>query len=516
MKSIKAVLSIFMVLLLITFPLTVSAVEEITEVTETTEPYSLTFECLVGGNVPENTIFTFNVTKAFYDQGEIDYEHSEKLTDFTVDTATDTSGKKVYPFNDFTISYCYEFSLKSINNKAYIADPTTVTVYVGEYEGEKTVRTVVHKSDTDVTEIEDQPVTATFNCTKAVEVSVSTKDCEDVTKVYDGKKETAITDKNYKLQGVVEGHDVKLSFTKAEFNSADVKKADKVTVSGLTLTGKDADKYYLKSDTLECKGSITKRPLTITADTVVITLGQAEPTLTYKLSEELIEGNEVSGALKRDPGDAIGEYAVTVGTLSFGDNYDVTFVDGKFIISNFSYLTVTDKTTAIKVEGYFDAGASVTVTALDPQSDVYMALASGSSWGKILSAYDIKFVAAGVDGNYKISIPVDSKYEGKSIAVYQQLTNGAISCYKTSVLGGAVTITADEVTQFMLVGDKEKATDKEESSVAMTILKVFIIILAVIIGLALVIGLFFFGMIFFNKTEQLKAIIRFIKRLLRK
>lgn len=513
MKNIKAVLSLLMVLMLIAFPLTAGAVEE---ATETTEPYSLTLECLVGGTVPENTVFTFGVTKSFYDQGEIDYEHSEKLADFVIDTATDTSGKKVYPFNDFTVSYCYEFSLKSINNKTYIADPTTVTVYVGEYEGEKTVRTVVHKSESDVSEIEDQPVTATFNCTKAVEVSVSTKDCEAVTKVYDGKKETAITDKNYKLQGVVEGHDVKLSFTKAEFNSTDVKKADKVTVSGLTLTGKDADKYVLKSDTLECKGSITQRPLTVTADTVVITVGQAEPSLTYTLSEELIEGNKVSGALKRDPGDAIGEYAVTIGTLSFGDNYAVTFVDGKFIISNFTYLTVTDKTTSIKVEGYFDAGASVTVTALDPQSEVYAALASGSSWGKIISAYDIKFTAAGVDGNYKLSIPVDSKYEGKSVAVYQQLTNGAISCYKTTVLGGAVTVTTDEVTQFMLVGDKDKAAKEDESSVAMTILKVFIIILAVIIGLALVIGLFFFGMIFFNKTEQLKAIIRFVKRLLRK
>ncbi len=513
MKSIKAVFSFLMVLMLIAFPLTVGAVEE---TPDATEPYSLTFECLVGGAVPENTVFTFGVTKTFYDQGEIDYEHSEKLDDFTIDTAIDTSGKKLYPFTDFTVSYCYEFSLKSINNKTYIADPTKVTVYVGEYEGEKTVRTVVHKSDSDVTEIEDQPVTATFNCRKAVEVTVSSKDCETVTKVYDGKKETAVTDKNYKLQGVVEGHDVKLAFTKAEFNSANVKKADKVTVSGLTLTGKDADKYVLKSDTLECKGSITQRPLTVTADTVVITVGQTEPTLTYTLSEELIEGNEASGALKRNPGDAIGEYAVTVGTLSFGDNYAVTFVDGKFIISNFSHLTVTDSTTAIKVEGYFDKNSSVKVTALDPQSDVYMALASGSSWGKILCAYDIQFTAAGVDGNYKISIPVDSKYEGKSIAVYQQLSNGAISCYKTTVLGGAVTITADEITQFMLVGDKEKAAKEEESSVAMTILKVIIIILAVIIGLALIIALFFFGMIFFNKTEQLKAIIRFVKRLLRK
>ena len=43
-----------------------------------------------------------------------------------------------------------------------------------------------------------------------------------------------------------------------------------------------------------------------------------------------------------------------------------------------------------------------------------------------------------------------------------------------------------------------------------------VLILGVLVGLAVLAGLWFFGMIFFNKTEELKAIIKKIKKIFKK
>ena len=55
-----------------------------------------------------------------------------------------------------------------------------------------------------------------------------------------------------------------------------------------------------------------------------------------------------------------------------------------------------------------------------------------------------------------------------------------------------------------------------KTSVGKTILKVILILLAVVLGLALLIALFFFGMVFFNKTDELKRIIKKFRRLFKK
>ncbi len=478
---------------------------------DTVEEFSLTLQCEIDGAVPKDTVFTFSVTVGDYIWDTV--ENLKAADDFVINTKDSTDGKKVFPFPESVAEggVYYKIKLASVSNKLAIADPIEIEVYFAETGA----KAEVLKDGLPIDVYVDEPATVTFNCITATEIKVSTEGCEAFTKVYDGKLDAALTDKNYKLIGVAEGHEVMLSFEKAEFNSADVKSASKIAVSGLKLAGKDADKYALTVDKFELKGTVTPRPLTVTADNLVMTLGQKEPTLTYKLSEELIEGNKAVGALTRTAGDTTGTYAVTRGTLSFGDNYEVTFIDGSLTVSNFNHTQLKDPATSIKVSGYFDPSATIKVTALDPSSTIYTTLANSTDWGKIVSSYDIVFTNNGFDGDLTVSIPVESKYEGKELAVYQQMSNGSIACYKLTAIGGLINIKTSECSQFMLVADKD-APVNEESSIGMTILKVIIIILAVIIGLALIIVLFFFGMIFFNKTEQLKAIIRAFRRLLKK
>ena len=534
MSKTRYIISLILALLLATVPTCAMATEtdiesnhpitffELNNESDLPEEYSLTLECLVEGKVPADAEFVFGVSEAELIMSDIDDiavpGTETAIADFVVKTKDSADGKAAYPFPEKIKQggVFYNIKLKSCNIKGAVIPTLEVHVYF--FHG-GSVKTEIFKNgelyDDESFDAFAFGQTVKVDCTKAAEIKVTTEGCEALTKVYDGKLTAAVTDKNYKLLGVAEGHEVTLTFEKAEYNSADVKKASKITVSGLKLGGKDADKYALVTDKFEVKGNVTPRPLTVTADKLVMTLGQDEPKLTYTLSEELIDGNKVIGSLARESGNGVGTYAVTRGTLSFGDNYTVTFQDGTLTISNFSYAEVKDPATSIKISGHFDSTATIKVTALDPQSEVYTALANGTSWGKIVSSYDIVFTNNGFDGDLTVAIPVDGKYEGKEFAVYQQMANGSIACYKTVATGGIVSVETDECSQFMLVTEKDKAP-KEESSAAMTVLKVIIIILAVIIGLALLIALFFFGMIFFNKTEQLRKIIKAIKRLFKK
>lgn len=491
------------------FALTLLAVSPVFAVDE---PYYLAVECKVNDAVPEDTSFVFSVTRSKIDVDDNDnfvFTDTEALKDFTV------KGKTKYDFGTDNELKHYSFKLKSCSDKTVKTENYEITVnfYLDGNVKTEFLNNGVPDGEQDFA---DEPANITVSLTTAVAVKISTDGCEAVTKIYDGKTDAVLTDKNYKLVGVADGHDVKLGFEKAEYNSADVKKANKVTLSELKLTGTDADKYALSSDKAELKGTVTARPLTVTADNLVMTVGQPEPPLTYTLSEPLIDGNKTVGALARAQGNAVGTYAVTRGTLSFGDNYNVTFVDGSLTVSNYSFADISDPATGVKISGYFDSASTVTVSAVDPQSKVYSSLAAGTGWGKIVYAYDIGFSAASTDGNVEIAFPVDSKYEGQKIIVYQQKSDETVSIFSTVVKDGTVTLSTDEVTQFMLVASDDEKADTEKSSAGMTFLKVIIIVLASVIGIGLLLALIFFGMIFFNKTEELKKIIKALKKLFKK
>ena len=56
------------------------------------------------------------------------------------------------------------------------------------------------------------------------------------------------------------------------------------------------------------------------------------PAAVTKRSVSLVAGDAFTGALARDPGEAPGSYAITLGSLSAGSNYKLTFIPGTFSI----------------------------------------------------------------------------------------------------------------------------------------------------------------------------------------
>ena len=505
MNRLRKIISIICVVLLICcLPVAVSATGG--------EQYIISISSTVGGYNRVDTTFKFKVTCTVMDETD---EAKDVVSEETVSYNTSKLSSLDYSVNPEHVEqggYIYEFKMVGCSYPSAALDTKTLTVYFMKDEfGESIIKAFdSSKADTDMPEEEilDFPYNISFDCKTGAPVSVEILKTE-LSKVYDGTDVYEILPDDYRLTGVAAGHDVTLTVDSAKFDAADVKNATTVIFSGFTLSGADADKYILKSDSVTCPAAILPRPITVTADSVVITKGEQVPELTYKLSEELIVGNEFTGSLTREPGDAVGVYKIRRGTLTLNDNYDVIFKEGTLTISNFSGLTIVDKYTSVSVSGYLAEGADLTVSELPKAGNTYKTLAASASWGKIIKGYDIS-VSGGHDGSLSIVIPMDSKYEGKSITVYQSLTLGGISKYEATVTDGKITVVAtDEGTAFLLVTD----ADDDGFSIGKLLLKIFVIFLLVILILALIIALVFFGMIIFNKTDELKRIIKAVKKI---
>jgi len=80
--------------------------------------------------------------------------------------------------------------------------------------------------------------------------------------------------------------------------------------------------------------TIEKATVTVTADAKSKPYGDADPTLTYT-SEGLLGDDVLTGALTREEGENAGSYAITLGTLTAGDNYTISFTGAE--------LTITDR-----------------------------------------------------------------------------------------------------------------------------------------------------------------------------
>jgi len=86
--------------------------------------------------------------------------------------------------------------------------------------------------------------------------------------------------------------------------------------------------------------TIGAKSITVTAAAKSKTYGDADPALTYTFGPALINGDSFSGNLTRTPGENVGTYAITLGSLALNGNYSITFTGANLTITK-SLLTVT-------------------------------------------------------------------------------------------------------------------------------------------------------------------------------
>ncbi|MFA9197404.1 MAG: endonuclease [Aliarcobacter sp.] len=89
---------------------------------------------------------------------------------------------------------------------------------------------------------------------------------------------------------------------------------------------------YLPAPSVERTLTITKRPVTVTANRAAKNVGESDPSFTFS-STGLIETSGLTGTLTRVLGETSGTYAITQGSLAVSANYTLTFVGANFVVT---------------------------------------------------------------------------------------------------------------------------------------------------------------------------------------
>ena len=136
--------------------------------------------------------------------------------------------------------------------------------------------------------------------------------------------------------------------------------------------GKDAGTYYVwykavgdasHNDSEEGQVSVTISPrdLAITAKAAGKTYGDADPELEYE-ENGLVSGDSITGNLVRGEGETVGSYAISQGTLTAGDNYNIRYTGAVFTIGKKSIRITADSVS--KTYGEDDPELTYTVEGL--------------------------------------------------------------------------------------------------------------------------------------------------------
>ena len=146
---------------------------------------------------------------------------------------------------------------------------------------------------------------------------------------------------------------------------------------------------------------VTKATVKVTADNQTQVYGAAPVALTYTTDPAtLAEGNSFGGVLAREEGDAVGPYAITQGTLSAGDNYEIDFTSATY--------TITPAPMTISVAGYngvYDGAAhTASATTVPDGATVTWSTDGGATWTAdapaILNAGTNEVIAQATLANY--------------------------------------------------------------------------------------------------------------------
>lgn len=208
-----------------------------------------------------------------------------------------------------------------------------------------------------------------------------------------------------------------------------------------------ADGIYLAS-TKDITLTIAAKAIIVTADaSQTKVFGAADPTFTYTVTGALETGDAFTGIISRAVGEDVGTYAITVGTLSAGANYDLTFVGTDFSISA-QTITVTADAGQTKVYAAADPTFSYTITtgALET-GDTFTGLLSRAA-GENVANYAIAVGTLSAGTNY------DLTFVGTDFGISAQAITVMADAGQTKVYGPAdPTFTYTVTTGALETGD---------------------------------------------------------------
>jgi hypothetical protein len=149
-----------------------------------------------------------------------------------------------------------------------------------------------------------------------------------------------------------------------------------IGVGTTTITASQAgDANYKAAADVPQLLTVNELPITVTADDKSKDFGDADPGFTFSVTSGALVGSDAfTGDLTRDAGESLGQYDITVGTLSAGSNYDLTYIQGVFEIFDLTDPVFTSGNSFSVAEGA--TGTVFTATATDLRTVSY-ALGTG-------------------------------------------------------------------------------------------------------------------------------------------
>ncbi|WP_317163350.1 MBG domain-containing protein, partial [Labilibaculum euxinus] len=194
---------------------------------------------------------------------------------------------------------------------------------------------------------------------------------------------------------------------------------------GTLSAGSNYDLTFVSKDF-----AVTQKQITITADAGQTKVyGDADPTFTYTTSATLESGDSFSGVLSRTSGEDVGSYAITIGTLSAGSNYDLTFVSKDFAVTQ-KQITITADAGQTKVYGDADPTFTYTTSATLESGDSFSGVLSRTS-GEDVGSYAITIGTLSAGSNY------DLTFVSKDFSITQKAITVTADAGQTKVYGDA-------------------------------------------------------------------------------
>lgn len=142
----------------------------------------------------------------------------------------------------------------------------------------------------------------------------------EISKTYDGTTEIALDPADFQAND----SSVQLQSIVAHLDSADAG-ARTVRVEFVLSEG--------SAEPLELPATVTRRALVLTPKAGQgKTYGSPDPDYFSGSVRGLLKGDKLRGSLAREPGESVGEYAITLGTLRASDNYELTLKRETFTI----------------------------------------------------------------------------------------------------------------------------------------------------------------------------------------
>ena len=147
-----------------------------------------------------------------------------------------------------------------------------------------------------------------------------------------------------------------IKYSSSDENIAVVDENGNVTIKNagsaiITLSRNGNDRYADLNKKITVV--VNKRPITITAKSYTIKQGNNVPELEYEITEGSLVGEDViTGSLATSAnGTKLGKFDITKGTISAGDNYNITFVKGTLEVVEKNPQDVTIATVPAKTYG---------------------------------------------------------------------------------------------------------------------------------------------------------------------